>query len=119
MNPITPNQKQVLATVIRATEAGRWTRASDHGERVTLASLYYRSLLVRRAWRGIEGERDAAHEYRAAEQVLVGVQKLRAAANSIPFTSAPDVEVTESSHDCDESSVALAALILAVKGSAS
>ena len=34
-----------------------WVRASYAGERVTLASLYYRGLMERRAWRGVEGER--------------------------------------------------------------
>lgn len=75
---MTPLQKQVLATVIRATHAGQWYRAASSGERVTLASLYYRGLIIRRAWRGVEGQRDAAHEYRAAEPVLAAIIELRA-----------------------------------------
>ena len=75
---LTTLQKRVLATVVLATEAGRWYRATGSGERVTLASLHSRGLAVRRAWRGVEGERDAAHEYRAAEVVLAAVRELRA-----------------------------------------
>jgi len=76
---MTPRQKAVLAKVIVATTRGQWYRAGDvkddgrlhgHGERVTLASLHSHGLLVRRAWRGVEGERDAAHEYQAARHVL-------------------------------------------------
>lgn len=63
---MTPNQRRTLAAVVRATAAGRAYRASSCGERVTLASLFARGLLERRAWRGLEGERDAAHEYQAA-----------------------------------------------------
>lgn len=50
-----------------------WYRAARSGERVTLASLYRAGVLKRRAWRGNEGEADAAYEYRLAqeaEQVL-------------------------------------------------
>jgi len=43
---------------------GERYRAADSGERVTLASLYRgHGLLVRWAWRGVEGESDAAYEY--------------------------------------------------------
>lgn len=96
---MTPLQKQVLATVIRATHAGQWYRAASSGERVTLASLYYKRLLDRRAWRGVEGQRDAAHEYRAAEPVLVTVRELRAPASGSPARSSTpaDAEVDPSS----------------------
>ena len=67
---MTTLQKQVLARVVLATIADRWYRATSSGERVTLASLHTHRLCIRRAWRGVEGERDAAHEYRATEQVL-------------------------------------------------
>jgi len=76
---LTSRQKAVLTKVIVATRRGAWYRAGDvkddgrlhgHGERVTLASLHSRGLLVRRAWRGVEGERDAAHEYQAPPFVL-------------------------------------------------
>lgn len=45
----------------------RWYRAAGNGERVTLAALWRRGVLQRRAWRGVEGECDAAHEYRPAD----------------------------------------------------
>jgi len=46
---LTDRQRAVLAKVW-LTHAGRlWYRAADAGERVTLASLYYRGLLGRRA----------------------------------------------------------------------
>jgi hypothetical protein len=48
----------------------QWYRAESHGERVTRASLHTRGLLVRRAWRGVEGEADAAHEYAPAAELL-------------------------------------------------
>jgi hypothetical protein len=87
---MTPRQKQVLATVVRTTVSGHWYRAASSGERVTLASLYYRGLLVRQAWRGIEGQRDAAHEYKAGAHILKAVEELRASVNaSVPFTMDP------------------------------
>ena len=66
---LTDRQRTVLAKVWRTHAERRWYRAADAGERVTLASLYCRRLLDRRAWRGVEGERDAAHEYCIAEVV--------------------------------------------------
>jgi len=66
---LTDRQRAVLAKVWSTHAKRLWYRADDHGERVTLASLYYRGLLSRRAWRGVEGERDAAHEYCIAEVV--------------------------------------------------
>lgn len=86
---MTSLQKQVLATVIRTTHAGQWYRAASSGERVTLASLYYRGLIIRRAWRGVEGQRDAAHEYRTTEAVLAAMRELHAAAASVPFANDP------------------------------
>lgn len=56
--------KEVLRSVFAATTRGQWYRAASSGERVTLASLYRHGALQRRAWRGNEGEADAAHEYR-------------------------------------------------------
>lgn len=53
-------QTQVLYKVL--TSSG-WYRAASSGERVTLASLYYRQLLVRRVWR--ESKTAPAHEYQA------------------------------------------------------
>lgn len=61
---MTEKQKRVLANVIIATNDGRWYRAANQGERVTLASLYYRGAISRRARRGVEGLPDAAYEYR-------------------------------------------------------
>jgi hypothetical protein len=67
---LTPKQKQVLAKIINATANGEWYRAASNGERVTLASLYWQGLAQRQAWRGAEGEADAAHEYKASERVI-------------------------------------------------
>lgn len=62
---MTPLMAEVLVDVYRATrEPNTWFRARGNGERVTLAALYRRGKLRRRAWRGKEGEADAAHEYR-------------------------------------------------------
>lgn len=48
-----------------AAVAPQWYRAAGKGQRVTLAFLWrHRKLLERRAWRGVEGEAGAAHEYR-------------------------------------------------------
>src|SRR5437868_6669014 len=44
-----------------------WYIAADHGERVTLAALHGRGLIVRRARRGVEGEADAAYAYRLSD----------------------------------------------------
>lgn len=60
---MTKRQRVVLAQVTAATRRGEWYRAQSHGERVTLASLYYAGVLTRRAWRGKLGEPDAANEY--------------------------------------------------------
>ncbi len=61
---LTERQKFVFAKVAKADLKGERYRAADSGERVTLASLYRgHALLVRWAWRGVEGERDAAYEY--------------------------------------------------------
>lgn len=73
-------QKRALARVFQRTLSGkdRWYRAGDcedgsqsnQGERVTLASLHSKGYLVRRAWRGVEGDADAAHEYRVSPTVF-------------------------------------------------
>ena len=60
---LTRLQKRVLHKVAIATHRSSWYRAEGNGERVTLASLYKIGLLSRRAWRGREGEPDAANEY--------------------------------------------------------
>jgi hypothetical protein len=61
---MTKLQRSVLHVVAVHTLRGEWYRAVTSGERVTLASLFRCGVLERRAWRGVEGERDAAHEYR-------------------------------------------------------
>ena len=63
-------QRQVLAAVLRAHETGHWYRAARSGERVTLASLYRRGLLVRRAWRVGKCSADSANEYRCSEMFM-------------------------------------------------
>lgn len=70
MSKLTDKQLTSLTRAILAAKNERWIRAVDHGERVTLASLHTRGLVRRNAWRGSEGERDAAYEYQATEQVM-------------------------------------------------
>ena len=74
MDPaVTKLQRYVFGVVSAHHLRGLWYRAARSGERVTLASLYRAGVLRRRAWRGNEGEADAAYEYRLtqeAEQVL-------------------------------------------------
>jgi hypothetical protein len=60
---LSKDQRVVLAKVCRSDLRGTRYRAETSGERVTLASLYRTRLLERWAWRGVEGERDAAYEY--------------------------------------------------------
>lgn len=64
-------QRRSLVRCLAVMHAGAdsWYRAASSGERVTLASLYRKGLLVRRAWRGHAGEADAAYEYRADPRV--------------------------------------------------
>jgi hypothetical protein len=66
---VTHCQQITLRRVILSHRAGKWYRASGSGERVTLASLYYRKALARRVWRGKEGSRDAANEYQLGEML--------------------------------------------------
>lgn len=72
---LSASQRHVLAVVILATAKGKWIRATRSGERVTLASLHRAGLVLRRAWRGAEGEADAAHEYKATHQVMAAWQE--------------------------------------------
>lgn len=70
--PMTDREQEVAVQVIyhyRQTGSG-WYRASGNGERVTLASLHRKGLLRRRAWRGTEGDVDAAHEYYPSSNLL-------------------------------------------------
>lgn len=68
---LTPRQREVLVYVLLATiEPGAWYRASSSGERVTLASLHYRGILDRRARRGVEGDANAAYEYRVVDRIV-------------------------------------------------
>ena len=64
---MTKLQRFVLGVVAAHHLRGLWYRAARSGERVTLASLYRAGVLTRRAWRGQEGEADAAYEYRLTE----------------------------------------------------
>jgi len=66
-------QRYVFGVVSAHHLRGLWYRAASSGERVTLASLYRAGVLTRRAWRGNEGEADAAYEYKlstTADHVL-------------------------------------------------
>lgn len=74
---LTERQKAVLVKVCKADLRGERYRAVDSGERVTLASLYRgHALLVRWAWRGEEGERDAAYEYAPHPKVRDAVREM-------------------------------------------
>lgn len=64
---MTDLQRRVLGVVAAHHLRGLWYRATRSGERVTLASLYHAGALCRRAWRGVEGTPNAAHEYRLSE----------------------------------------------------
>jgi hypothetical protein len=66
---VTDNQVETMLRVREAHRAGKWYRARSSGERVTLASLFRRGILERQAWRGNEGEADAAHEYRVSSRI--------------------------------------------------
>lgn len=72
---MTELQRHVMLVVGRATVAGAWYRAASSGQRVTLASLYRAGLLKRRAWRGVEGEPDAAHEYQLSDKMIAVVKE--------------------------------------------
>ena len=62
----TQAQRDMMRKLWRREALGLgWYRAESHGERVTLASLHRLGIAERQAWRGREGEPDAAHEYRA------------------------------------------------------
>lgn len=75
---MTASQKALLVKVVRRHRAGGPAyRAESAGERVTLASLYRRGYLARDAWRGAEGEADAAFEYRPSSAVLEALQRPR------------------------------------------
>ena len=65
---MTKIQRYVFGVVAAHHLRNLWYRAASSGERVTLASLYRAGVLMRRAWRGNEGEADAAYEYRLAKE---------------------------------------------------
>jgi hypothetical protein len=58
---LTERQLVALEAVQESWKRGEWYRAKRNGERVTLASLFYRGLLTRRVWRGTGA--NAANEY--------------------------------------------------------
>lgn len=70
-------QKISITLVLKATVQDRWHRAGDDpahgsaaGERVTLASLFQKGLVIRRPWRGVDGEPNASYEYRASDDLM-------------------------------------------------
>lgn len=65
---LTRNQRRVLHRALQTHPD--WIEAYDAGERVTLASLFYRGFLVREARRGVAGEANAAYRYRPAPSVV-------------------------------------------------
>lgn len=72
---LTDVARESLAHVSREHFAGRWARARRHGERASLAALHSRGLVVRRAWRGVEGEADAAYEYRLTNPMADAIRR--------------------------------------------
>lgn len=81
---LTEKQRAALVKAVRQwTPLELWIRASCHGERVTLASLHSRGFLERRARRGVEGEADAAYEYKPAEIVLTELARKQDAADAV------------------------------------
>lgn len=86
---MTERETTVLRHVARYHRSApdRWYRAGDShhgesgrghcvlarcgsGERVTLAALHRKGLLVRQAHRGLVGDADAAYEYRLSPEVV-------------------------------------------------
>ena len=51
-----------------STFAKRWYRATSSGERVTLASLFRRGIVERRAWRSGASTANNAYEYTLARK---------------------------------------------------
>jgi len=72
---LTDLERAALGRAFAATRQQRWYRSSIQDERVTLAALYRKGLLERRAWRGFEGAADAAHEYMVAVAVQQELQR--------------------------------------------
>ena len=68
MTKLTKLQRYVFGVVSGHHLRGLWYRAASSGERVTLASLFRAGVLKRRAWRGNEGEADAAYEYQLTKE---------------------------------------------------
>ena len=79
---MTKLQRYVLGVVSAHHLRGLWYRAAGSGQRVTLASLYRAGVLNRRAWRGNEGEADAAYEYRLTPEAEQAVFQSTRSANS-------------------------------------
>lgn len=67
---MTPRMREVAIAVARhCARTGGWYRAAGHGERVSLAYLNRAGILERRAWRGVDGDADAAYEYRPIAEI--------------------------------------------------
>jgi len=66
---LSTKQRDTLMSVALVDRRHGWYRAASSGERVTLASLYTRNLLVRRAWRVGKSNADNAYEYRLTDVV--------------------------------------------------
>lgn len=76
---MTDLQRRALGEAVRRTRRGEWLRSGElaqltgqhvRGAAVTLASLHTKGLLTHRAWRGKDGEANAAYEYQASPAVL-------------------------------------------------
>ncbi len=77
---MTPRMREVFRDVALANRNGMWYRAAHRGQRCTLAYLFRHGAIVRRAWRGKEGDAAAAHEYAVAPDnaALLGIGALDA-----------------------------------------
>lgn len=72
----TKRQQEVALKVARHQfRDNGWYRAEHPGQRVTLASLFRAGVLRRRAHRGVEGQPDAAYEYKLAHDVIETFRK--------------------------------------------
>jgi hypothetical protein len=75
---LTDVARESMRHVAREHAAGRWARARRSGERASLAALHARGFVVRRAWRGTEGDADAAYEYQLAPGIACELERRRA-----------------------------------------
>ena len=88
---LTDAQRETLRYLLRDPQT--FKRARSAGERVTLASLHRRGFAERRAWRGTEGQADAAHEYRPAPSFALSYALARAGKPELRTADRLDAEL--------------------------